>query len=123
MLIVGFQIFEDGALYRGRMKIMAREVFKFHYKDTLDAGIDGCHNSNQQDEAISENVKKIIDKSLFLQGPLDAQVNSSGSLQVFLAAPLMLHQNRAVRKILDTLQLLILLSTFTIMGSQTAFPF
>ena len=102
---------------------MACEVFKFHYKDTLDAGIDGCHNSNQWDEAISENVKKIIDKSLFLQGPLDAQVNSSGSLQVFLAAPLMLRQNRAIQKILDTLQLLILLSAFTIMGSQTAFPF
>ena len=98
---------------------MAREVFKFHYKDTLNAGIDGCHNSNQRDEAISENVKKLIDNSLFLQGPLDAQVNSSGSLQVFLAAPLMLHQNRAVRKILDTSQLLILLSAFTITVMST----
>ena len=56
------------------MKTMAREIVKFHYKDAFNSGIDGCHNSNQRDEAIAEKVKRIIDESLFLQGPRDAQV-------------------------------------------------
>jgi hypothetical protein len=58
------------------LKTLAREVVKFHYKDTFDSKIDYCHNSNQQDEAISENVKRLIDESLFLQGPRDDEVIS-----------------------------------------------
>jgi hypothetical protein len=58
------------------MKSMARDVVKFHYKDMFTSDIDGCHNSDQRDEAISENVKRLVEGSLFLQGPLDAQVSS-----------------------------------------------
>jgi hypothetical protein len=98
------------------MKNMAREVVNFHFKDTFNVDIEGGHNSDQRDEAISENVKKVIDESLFLQGPRDAQVSSL----FLLAASLMLHENRAAPKTLDTLQLLTSLDAFTIMGSPTA---
>jgi hypothetical protein len=78
---------------------MARELVKFHYKDAFDSGIDTDHNSDQRDEAISEKIKKLIGESLFLQGPLDAEV----SFFLVLAVPLILHKNRAALKILVTL--------------------
>ena len=56
---------------------MAREVVKFHYKAELDPVIEHCHNSNQREEAIADNVKRLIDESLFLQGPLDRNVSFS----------------------------------------------
>jgi hypothetical protein len=73
------QIFEDGASYRGRLKTMAREVVKFYYKDAFNSDIEHCHNSDQRDNAISKKIKKLIDESLFLQGPPDIEVNSSPS--------------------------------------------
>lgn len=74
-LIPCFQIFEDGAAYRGRMKGMARNVVNLYYKDELDPAIEHNHNSDQRDNIIADNVKKLIDNSLFLQGPLDTNVS------------------------------------------------
>ena len=76
-LIFGFQIFEDGATYRGRMKTLARQVVSFHYKAKLDPIIEHCHNLDQRDEAISRNVRQLIEESLFLQGPPDANASFS----------------------------------------------
>ena len=76
-LIPCFQIFEDGATYRGRMKSMGREVVKIHYRAALYPVIDYCHNSDQREQIISDNVKKLIEDSLFLQGPPDVNVSSS----------------------------------------------
>ena len=79
LLIASLQIFEDGASYRSRLKSLARDVVKFHYKDAFDAKIEGCHNSDQRDEAISQNIKKLIDGVFFIQGPKDVEVNPSPS--------------------------------------------
>jgi hypothetical protein len=75
-LIPCFQIFEDGAAYRGRLKIMGRDVIKLHYRAALDPEIEGDHNSDQREQVIAENVKKLLDESLFLQGPPDSNVSS-----------------------------------------------
>ncbi|KAM6491219.1 hypothetical protein JOM56_013458 [Amanita muscaria] len=69
-------IFEDGATFRGHMKIMARDIVKFHYKDALDPEILLCHNSDQREDKIAQNVKELISTSLFLQGPRDANGHS-----------------------------------------------
>jgi hypothetical protein len=74
-LNVNCQIFEDGASYRGRMKYMARDFVKFHYKDAIFPSIDICHNSDQREEIIADNVRKLVTESLFLQGPPDLQVS------------------------------------------------
>jgi hypothetical protein len=71
-----FQIFEDGAAYRGRMKTMCRDVIKFHYRAELDPEIEYGHNSNEREQVIANNVKNLIDDSLFLQGPPDFHVSS-----------------------------------------------
>lgn len=75
-LISCCQIFEDGAAYRGRMKSMGRDVVKIHYRAELYPDIDICHNSNQRDGIIADNVKKLTEGSLFLQGPADVNVSS-----------------------------------------------
>jgi hypothetical protein len=56
---------------------MAREIVKYHFKDTFTSDIDWDvpHNSDQEAKAISEKVQRVIKNSLFLQGPLDAQVS------------------------------------------------
>lgn len=69
------QIFEDGASYRGRMKGIARDIVTLHYKNELFPVIEHCHNSNQRDEVVAENVKNLLDESLFLQGPRDNNVS------------------------------------------------
>ena len=53
------------------MKTMGRDVIKFHYKEELSLEIEYCHNSSQ---IIAENVKPLIEDSLFLQWPLNANV-------------------------------------------------
>ena len=58
------------------MKALCREVIKLHYRDELNPEIQHCHNSSQREEAIADNVKKLVDESLFLQGPLDTNVIS-----------------------------------------------
>jgi hypothetical protein len=58
------------------MKYMARDLVKFHFRDALFPEIDFCHNSDQREQIISDNVKKLIAESLFLQGPPDAEVSS-----------------------------------------------
>jgi hypothetical protein len=57
------------------MKAMARHVVSFHYKDELNPNVEHCHNSDQRDEVIAGNVRQLVDESLFLQGPLDANVS------------------------------------------------
>ena len=74
-LIPYFQIFEDGAVYRGHLKAMGREVIKLHYQADLDPDIDISHNSSQREDVIADNLRKLIDESLFLQGPLDPNVS------------------------------------------------
>lgn len=112
-----FQIFEDGASYRGHMKTLAHEVFKFHYKSALTSDIDDGHNSDQRDQIISDKIKRLTNESLFIQGPLDAQVNPL----FFFCNPLMLRENRAVLKTLDMQQLSISSNGFTITGSRIVF--
>lgn len=58
---------------------MARQVVGFHYKAELDPVVEHCHNSDQRDEMVAENVRTLIDESLFLQGPPDANVSLSFS--------------------------------------------
>ena len=74
-LIPYFQIFEDGAVYQGHLKAMGHEVIKLHYRANLDPDIDISHNSSQREDAIADNLRKLINKSLFLQGPLDPNVS------------------------------------------------
>jgi hypothetical protein len=68
-----FQIFEDGAAYRGRLKTMGRDIIKIHFQAELNPDIEHCHNSNQRDEAIAGNVKKLIDKIPFPPGATRSQ--------------------------------------------------
>ena len=74
-LIPYFQIFEDGAAYRGCLKAMGCEVVKLHYRADLDPDIDISHSSSQREDAIADNLRKLINESLFLQGPLDPNVS------------------------------------------------
>jgi hypothetical protein len=58
------------------MKTMARDIVKFHYRDELSPNIDFCHNSDDRDGIVAQNVKKLLDESLFIQGPPDCNVSS-----------------------------------------------
>jgi hypothetical protein len=58
------------------MKIMARDIVKFHYKEALDPYIKFGHNSEEHDQIIANNVKCLVGGSMFIQGPLDANVSS-----------------------------------------------
>jgi hypothetical protein len=57
------------------MKNMVHDIVKFHYKEAIFPDIDFCHNSDQKEDIIADNVKTLIHQSLFLQGPPDAQVS------------------------------------------------
>jgi hypothetical protein len=57
------------------MKNMARDLIKVHYKEAIFPVIEFDHNSDQETAIIAENVKKLLNESLFLQGPLDTQVS------------------------------------------------
>lgn len=54
---------------------MCREVVMLHYRADLDPEMDYDHNSNQLENVISKNITKLIDQSLFHQGPLDSNVS------------------------------------------------
>ena len=54
---------------------MACDVIKFYYKDALDANIEEPHNSDQWDKAIAEDIKRLVDDLLFLQGPCNIEVS------------------------------------------------
>lgn len=55
---------------------MARDVVKIHYRDELDPEIEIGHNSDDRVQVIADNVKSLIEDSLFLQGPPDFHVSS-----------------------------------------------
>ena len=55
---------------------MARDIVKFHYKEALDPYIEFGHNSDQRNQIIADNVKRLVGGSMFIQGPLDADVSS-----------------------------------------------
>ena len=57
------------------MKALGREIVKLHYRAELDPELDFGHNSDERQQVIADNVKKLIDESLFLQGPPDANVS------------------------------------------------
>ena len=95
-----FQIFEDGATYWGWMKTLARQVVSFHFKNEFYPMIEEDHNSDQRDNIIAGNVKKLIDESLFLQGPPDINVGISFGIISFTYTL----KKRAVRKISVILQ-------------------
>jgi hypothetical protein len=57
------------------MKTMARPLVWFHFKAELNPVIEEGHNSDQRDGVVAGNVKKLINDSLFLQGPPDANVS------------------------------------------------
>lgn len=56
---------------------MARDIVKFYYKDALEPSIEFCHNSDQRDQVIADNVKSLVGDTLFIQGPPDVNVSSS----------------------------------------------
>ena len=58
------------------MKTMCRDIVKFHYRAELDPEIEYGHNSNEREQVIVDNIKKLMDDSLFLQGPPDFHVSS-----------------------------------------------
>ena len=94
--MIGCQIFEDGAAYQERMKNMAHDIVKFHYKEVIFPNIDFCHNSDQSEEIIANNIKNLIHESLFLQGPPDVQV----SLPIMAEQPhQMLYKTGPLRKL------------------------
>ncbi|KAH9167798.1 hypothetical protein EDB89DRAFT_2074550 [Lactarius sanguifluus] len=62
-------IFDDGASYRGRMKTMARDIVKSHFKAELEPSLTYGHNSSEQAQVISDAVKNCLRNSLFLVGP------------------------------------------------------
>lgn len=59
------------------MKTLARQVVSFHFKNEFYPMIEEDHNSDQRDDIVAGNVKKLIDESLFLQGPPDINVGIS----------------------------------------------
>ena len=59
-----------------RMKIIAHDIIKFHYKEAPDPYIEFGHNSDQHDQIIANNIKRLVGGSMFIQGPLDANVSS-----------------------------------------------
>jgi hypothetical protein len=61
-----FQVFEDGATYRGRLKLIGRTVVKAYYQDILQPDITECHNSDQAAAAVRDGVSQILDDSSFL---------------------------------------------------------
>ncbi|KAH9023796.1 hypothetical protein EDB85DRAFT_2150948 [Lactarius pseudohatsudake] len=62
-------IFDDGASYRGRMKTMARDIVKSHFKAELEPSLAFDHNSSEEAQAISDAVRNCLQNSLFLVGP------------------------------------------------------
>ena len=58
------------------MKCMAHDIVKFYYKDALEPYINFSHNSDQRNQVIANNVKSLINESIFIQGPPDANVSS-----------------------------------------------
>lgn len=54
---------------------MGRDIVKSHFRAELSPDIDYDHNSSQREQIISDNVEKLIEGSLFLQGPLDRNVS------------------------------------------------
>ena len=54
---------------------MGREVVQLHYRADLDPEMDYDHNSDEREAAISKNITKLINESLFHQGPLDSNVS------------------------------------------------
>jgi endonuclease IV len=55
---------------------MAHDIVKFYNKDALEPCINFCHNSDQHDQVIANNVKSLINELTFIQGPPDANVSS-----------------------------------------------
>ncbi|KAH9164867.1 hypothetical protein EDB89DRAFT_1911835 [Lactarius sanguifluus] len=62
-------IFDDGPSYRGRMKTMARDIVKSHFKAELNPSLTFGHNSSEQAQVISDAVRNTLQNSLFLVGP------------------------------------------------------
>jgi hypothetical protein len=58
------------------MKVMACKIIKFHHKEALEPYIEFGHNSDQCDQVIGDNIKHLVGGSMFIQGPLDANVSS-----------------------------------------------
>ena len=58
------------------MKIIACDIVKFYYKEALDPYIKFGHNSDQHDQIIANNIKHLVGGSMFIQGPLDANISS-----------------------------------------------
>ena len=61
-----FQVFEDGATHRGRLKTLGRTIVKAFYEDILQPNIMDGHNSDQAMMVVRDNVTKTLDDSSFL---------------------------------------------------------
>jgi hypothetical protein len=69
------QVFEDGASYRGRLKLLGRTIVKLYYGDLLQADITEGHNSDQAMMIIRDNVTATLQDSSFLLGEPDGNVS------------------------------------------------
>ena len=59
------------------MKTVGRDVIQIFYKENLYLELDFNHNSDQLEEVVANNVKKLLKDSRFHVGlKLDEQVNS-----------------------------------------------
>lgn len=76
IILFVFQVFEDGSTYRGRLKLLGRTVVKACYEDLLQPEIMECHNSDQAEMVVRDNVTKALgDSSFLLAAELDENVS------------------------------------------------
>lgn len=70
-----FQVFEDGATYRGRQKNLVRPLVHMYYRSALSPDIQGNYNSAQEAEIIKDAVQELLDDLKFhLATELDQNV-------------------------------------------------
>ncbi|KAF8240967.1 hypothetical protein L208DRAFT_1215051, partial [Tricholoma matsutake] len=74
-------IFEEGATTCGHMKTIGHDIVQIFYKDDIYPQLDFNHNSNQLDEVVADNVKKLLKDSRFHVG---LQLNEQGHTNNFL---------------------------------------
>jgi hypothetical protein len=60
------QVFEDGASYHGRLKLLGRTIVKEYYEDVLQPNIMEGHNSDQAMMIVRDNVTATLQDSSFL---------------------------------------------------------
>ncbi|KAF8229626.1 hypothetical protein L208DRAFT_1285634, partial [Tricholoma matsutake] len=74
-------VFKEGATTRGCMKTVRQDVIQIFYKDDLYLQLNFNHNSDQLEEVVANNVKKLLKDSRFHVG---LKLNEQGCTNNFL---------------------------------------